>query len=82
MVRSTDRPAMTIAVDFGRKANNQPNQPCTSRAKKREHLSLMKGGGGWGTLLFSYIHRLGSFLGSKFLISLFFFGEGGGGSEK
>ena len=45
MVRSTDRPAMTIAVDFGRKANNQPNQPCTSRAKKREHLSLMKGGG-------------------------------------
>ena len=26
MVRSTDRPAMTIAVDLGRKATKQPNQ--------------------------------------------------------
>ena len=29
------------------------------------------GGGGGGTLIFSYIRRLGSFLGSKFWISIF-----------
>ena len=30
MVRSTDRPAMTIAVDLGRKATKQTNKHLTS----------------------------------------------------
>ena len=44
------------------------------------------GGVGWGggTLIFSYIRRLGSFLGFKILNFNFFFwgGVGGWGSEK
>ena len=35
------------------------------------------GGGGGGTRIFSYICRLGHFVGSNFLISIFFFGGGG-----
>ena len=34
---------------------------------------------GGGTLIFSYIRRLGSFLGFKILNFNFFFGGGGGG---
>ena len=33
-----------------------------------------RGGGGGGTLIFSYMPRLLTFLGSKFLISIFFGG--------
>ena len=39
------------------------------------------GGGGGGTLIFSYIHRLGSFFGVRNLFIFFFFGGGGGSSQ-
>ena len=32
MVRCTDRPAMTIAVDLGRKATKPTNQPSMSKS--------------------------------------------------
>ena len=40
------------------------------------------GGGGGGTLIFSYIHRLGSFFGFKILNLTILFGGGGGGGQK
>ena len=40
------------------------------------------GGGEGGTLIFSYIHRLGPFFCSKFELQYFLWGGGGGGSEK
>ena len=38
MVRSTDRPAMTIAVDLGRKATKQTNK--TARKFKTKFLTI------------------------------------------
>ena len=48
---------------------------------------LPMGGGGAGTLIFSYIRRLGSFFGFQnfefqYFFLFFFFFWGGGGSEK
>ena len=36
MVRLTDRPTMTIAVDFGRKATKQTNDPSLSLAERAD----------------------------------------------
>ena len=49
-----------------------------------EHLYSMRGGGGGGggTMIFSYIHWLGSFFGFKIFNLTIGGGGGGGGSEK
>ena len=60
-------------------------QPCVSRTEIKGILVFNEGGR--DTLIFSYIHRLGSFLGFKILnLTIFFFffflGGGGGGQKK
>ena len=47
MVRSTDRPAMTIAVDLGRKATKQTNKQTNKQLEiglPRQHTKLTESG--------------------------------------
>ena len=70
---------------FPTSGDNSLNGLKAPGSKQARLLQRQAKGRGWGTLICSYIPRLGPFLGFKILnynLSIYFFFVGGGGSEK